>query len=96
MNLGQAVAVTAYELSRARLEASHAAVRDPGYAQPVGHQIESLVSLSIPALEKAGYMQHMPESTRAEKLRRMFLRWRMTAGDATHLAAFLRRAGGRS
>ena len=88
MNLGQAVAVTAYELSRRGLEDG---IREPGYAAPVGRQVEALVALADRALERADYMQHMPASTRSEKLRRMLLRWRMTRGDATLLAAYLRR-----
>ena len=89
MNLAQAVAAVAYELSRDFAGAS--GVREPEYAAPVSHQVERLVHLAEAALARVGYMQHMPASTRAEKLRRAFLRWRMTRGDATLMAAFLRR-----
>lgn len=89
MNLGQAVAVAAYELSRCGLKAS---AREPGYASPEGAQIEGLVSGSMKALQRVGYWQHMPDTVRAEKLRRAFLRWKLTKGDASLVNAYLRRA----
>jgi len=89
MNLGQAVAVAAYELARAGLAR---AVRDPGYAPPEGAQIEDLVRGSMEALRRVGYWQHMPDPVREEKLRRAFLRWRLTKGDASLVNAYLKRA----
>lgn len=88
MNLGQAVAVTAYELTRPGLRRE---VRDIDEPPPVSRQISLLVEASLAALERARYNQHMSESTRRDLLRRMYLRWRMTRGDAAFLQALFKR-----
>ena len=42
-------------------------------------------------MERVGYMKDLPKKVQAEKLRRKFLRWRMTKQDAAFLQAFFKR-----
>lgn len=93
MNLGQAAALVAYELAREGLERSE---RGPSEPPPVPQQIAGLVTAAVGAMEAARYNQHMPERTRRELLRRAFLRWNMSRGDAAFLQGLLRRLSPRA
>lgn len=88
MNLGQAVAVTAYELSRAKLESSAVEPEEPMLE---GRQVEELVDTGMRAMEKGKVNLHMSEATRRLKFRRGLMRWRMTRGDAAFMHGLLKR-----
>ncbi|HVE13222.1 MAG TPA: TrmH family RNA methyltransferase [Elusimicrobiota bacterium] len=88
MNLGQAVALVAYELARAGLPR---AVAENEELPPVPQQLENLLGAALGAMRRADYNQHMPEATRRELLRRMLNRWKLTRGDAAFLQGLLRR-----
>ncbi|MDE2290718.1 MAG: RNA methyltransferase, partial [Elusimicrobia bacterium] len=86
MNLGQAVAVTAYELARAGLERS---VREPDEPLLEGRQAEEFVETALRAMEKARVNLHLSPAQRRLKFRRGLMRWRLTRGDAAFLAGLL-------
>jgi len=92
MNLGQAVAVTAYELRRAGAET---AALPSVLPSPTMEQVEALIAGALRAFEPLGYMKDLPPAVRTEKLRRMLLRWKMARPDAALLQAFLKRVAGR-
>ena len=88
MNLGQAVAVTAYELARAALESS---VTEPDEPMLEGRQVDELVEVGMRAMEKGQVNMHMPEATRRLRFRRGVMRWRLSRGDAAFLQGLLKR-----
>jgi TrmH family RNA methyltransferase len=88
MNLGQAAALIAYELSKPGLERS-VTEPDDDETLPDGRQLDGLVETALRAMAKAGLNAHMTEPTRRQKLRRGFLRWRMDRGDAAWLRSLL-------
>lgn len=88
MNLGQAVAAVAYELARGGMPRKPLIKEEPG---PGAAQLEALLDAAGPALERAGVNRHMSSATRRAYLKRMMLRWKMTAGDASFLQGLLKR-----
>jgi tRNA/rRNA methyltransferase len=89
MNLSHAVAVVCYELSRGPSGAATSPASPVD--EPTMQQLEDLVSKGLVALERIGYMTDLPKKVQSEKLRRKFLRWRMTRQDAAFLQAFFKR-----
>ncbi len=79
MNLGQAVAVSLYELIRdpRAPEAKPKPVREA-----LGEQLERLTELLREALEDSGYVNPRTSSSTEQKLRRMIRRQALTARDA--------------
>jgi tRNA C32,U32 (ribose-2'-O)-methylase TrmJ len=92
MNLGQAVAVMAYELLRTGLDA---AVVEPDERLLEGRQIEVLTDAAMRAMEKAGVNGQMTDAVRRGTFRRGLLRWKMTRADASWLQGLLERLVGR-
>lgn len=88
MNLGQAVAVTAYGLLHSGLERS---VEEPDEELVDGRQLEGLVETAMRAMEKAKVNAHMKEGARRQKFRRGLLKWRMSRSDASWLRGLLDR-----
>ncbi|MBI3297125.1 MAG: RNA methyltransferase [Elusimicrobia bacterium] len=88
MNLGQAVALMAYELARASLESSASEPKEP---MMEGRQVEELVDTAMRAMAKGNVNMHMSERTRRLKFRRGLMRWRMTQGDAAFMHGLLKR-----
>lgn len=86
MNLGQAVAVTAYTLSRYKLEK---AVTRSDEALMEGRQAAGLTELALRAMEKTGYNGHLSAAQRRMKFRSGILRWSMTRADGKFLAGLL-------
>lgn len=91
MNLGQSVAAVAYELARGGMGRAVTESGSPGLA---GEQLEALLDAAAGALDAAKVNRHMSSATRRAYLKRMMLRWRMTAGDASFLQGLLRRLAG--
>lgn len=87
MNLGQAVAVTAYELVKLGLERS---VTEAVPKLPDGAQREGLVETAMRAMAKGRVNAHLSESARRQKVRRGLLRWRMDEADTAWLRGLLR------
>ncbi|MBI4349247.1 MAG: RNA methyltransferase [Elusimicrobia bacterium] len=88
MNLGQAAALVAYELSRPVLERS---VTSPGEAPAEGRHLEGLVDAAMRAMDKAGVNRHLAPGARRERFRRGLAGWRMTRADASWLRGLLER-----
>ncbi|MFA6093731.1 MAG: RNA methyltransferase [Elusimicrobiota bacterium] len=88
MNLGQAVAVTAYELSKPRLERSAQA---PDADLLEARQLDGLVETALLAMAKAGVNTHLGEASRRQKFRQGLMRWRMRKSDASWLRGLLAR-----
>lgn len=87
MNLGQAVAVTLYELVRAPA----AARRLPeAAARATEAELERVGQLLEQALEKAGYCDFEREKSGRDKLRRLLRRLSISSRDAAILAGMLR------
>lgn len=87
MNLGQAVAVTLYELIRS----PSAARRLPEAASRATEaELERLVQLLEQALEQAGYCDFEREKSGRDKLRRLLRRLSVSSRDAAILAGMLR------
>jgi tRNA/rRNA methyltransferase len=92
MNLSHAVAVTAYELARASKPSKpKAASIRPGAEPPTAEQLEDLLQKALAALARIDFMQDLPKNVQTEKLRRKFVRWRMSRSDAAFLQAFFKR-----
>lgn len=88
MNLAQAAAVIAYELSRSRAPARPLFPRRP---RPTVEQMEDLVGKGLAAMRRLDYMRNVPEPAKSERLRSMFLGWRLERRDAAWLQALLGR-----
>lgn len=88
MNLGQSVAAVAYELARGGMGREVTERREAG---PTAAQLESLLDAAAAALDAGKVNRHMSAGTRRAYLKRMMLRWRMTAGDASFLQGLLKR-----
>jgi tRNA/rRNA methyltransferase len=87
MNLGQAVALCLYELSRS----SAAAATRPEPIKPASAgESEQITLLLIEALERSGYVNPRTAGTTAEKVRRLVRRLRVTGRDAPVLMGMLR------
>jgi tRNA/rRNA methyltransferase len=90
MNLGQAVAVCAYELARAGLVPSRPPRLTVHLSDPAGAQsLDSLFDRAARVLEQVGYLK--PKSRRASllKLRRLMLDLELTNHDARVLGGIL-------
>ena len=88
MNLGQAVAVCLYELSRNDLDRSAAPPRSP---QPAtGVFIEQITQLLLDALERSGYVNPKTAGSAQDKTRRLVRRLDVSARDAPVLLGMLR------
>lgn len=88
MNLGQAAAVIAYELSRARLPTAPVS---PERRAPEAAQLELLADAFLAVMERTGAGRHMRAATRRAFLRRALRRWALTGGDAAFLQGLFRR-----
>lgn len=88
MNLGQSVAAVAYELARADMGRAVVERKEPG---PTAAQLEALLDAAAAALVEADVNRYMSAATRRAYLKRMMLRWKMTAGDASFLQGLLKR-----
>ena len=88
MNLGQAAAVIAYELSRT---ASGEAPRLPRLAAATAGQREDLVQWALRAMDRLGYMKDAPPASKAERARRALARMPLASEDAGFLRALLKR-----
>lgn len=86
MNLGQAVALTAFELAREGLERS---VAEPDVNSLDGAQLDRLVETVMTAMDQASMHRHMGEATRRRKIRESLTRWKMTRGDGSWLQQLL-------
>jgi TrmH family RNA methyltransferase len=89
MNLGQAVAVVVYELSRSRARLLAQSRNLPHYAD-----METLARLNAAlrdSLDLSGYIHPRSAASAEEKLRRMLLRFRLNAADAEVLLGMVRR-----
>ena len=92
MNLGQAVALAAYEFSKAGLETS---VREPDERLLEGRQVEGLVETAMDAMRRTGVNAHLGDAARRHRFRRGLLSWRMTRADASFLRGLLTRLMGK-
>ncbi len=90
MNLGQAAALVAYELSRASRPGR---VQAPGFSPAPAEQLEALVSEFLRAFAALDYMQGVPLKVQARRVRGAMLRLKPCRKDAGLLLAVLRRAG---
>jgi TrmH family RNA methyltransferase len=88
MNLGQAVAVCLYELSRADAAAF---VGQTGTARVAAGDEERITGLLLEALSGSGYVKAGAESATEEKARRMVRRMNLSAEDAEVWMGMLRK-----
>jgi tRNA/rRNA methyltransferase len=88
MNLGQAAAVIAYELSRLK---DAAAPRAPRLAAVTAGQREDLVQWALRAMDRLGYMKDAAPASKAERVRRALQRMPLLSEDAGFLRALLKR-----
>lgn len=88
MNLGQAAAVIAYELSR---RPAGEAPRAPHEPSPTAEQMEDLLRKALTAFDRLDYMRNTPESAKADRIRRMLRRWNLVRKDAALLQALFKR-----
>jgi tRNA/rRNA methyltransferase len=78
MNLGQAVAVSLYELARD----SHAGTRKPEPVKPaVAGEVERLTAMLLDALRASGYTNPRTASSTEAKVRRLVRRLNLPARD---------------
>jgi tRNA/rRNA methyltransferase len=88
INLGQAAALVAYELSRSGLTR---ALEAPALERPDGAQLRGLTAASLKAMKKTGVNRHLPEAERRRRVREGFSRWSMSRADAAWLRGLLER-----
>jgi TrmH family RNA methyltransferase len=86
MNLGQAVAVCLYELARSGRPAK---APEKIKAANAG-DLERVTTLLLETLRISGYLDSRPDASAEEKLRRMVLRLKLSAGDAEFWMGLLR------
>jgi TrmH family RNA methyltransferase len=89
MNLGQAVAVCLYELSRDDLDVAIAPPRR-GTEPATGEFIEQISQLLLEALEHSGYVNPKTAGSAQDKTRRLVRRLDVNARDAPVLLGMLR------
>ena len=86
MNLGQAVAVTLYELIR-----DPGVLPSPGHRNPVsGKDAEQLTVMLLDVLEASGYTNRIIATSTDRKVRQFIRRMSLTARDAPLLLGILR------
>ena len=88
MNLGQAVAVCLYELSRGTLDPPPAPPRAPKPAKAA--DTEQITRLLLDGLEKSGYVNPVTAASTETKVRRLVRRLDLSARDAPVLLGMLR------
>ena len=88
MNLGQAVAVCLYELSRGALEAAAKPARAPKPA--TAGETEQITHLLLHALAKSGYVNPVTSASTENKVRRLVRRLELGARDVPVLLGMLR------
>ena len=87
MNLGQAVAICLYELSRD----SHAPVNEPEkIKRATAEEVERVTGLLLEALSDSGYLKELTSVSMIEKTRRMLRRMDLSATDALMLQGMMR------
>jgi tRNA/rRNA methyltransferase len=87
MNLGQAVALCLYELARD----PKAAAMSPEKSRPAAAaEVEQITGLLLEALRRSGYVNAVTAESTEEKVRRLVVRLRISARDATVLPGMLR------
>lgn len=87
MNLGQAVAICLYELSRD----SKAAITEPAGAKPASaEEVERFTQYLLEALGESGYLKPLTSASMIEKTRRMIRRMKLSAADSILLQGMLR------
>ncbi len=87
MNLGQAVAVCLYELTR---DSAAAAAKPKKYKPAAAGELEQVASLLLESLERSGYVNPLTAASTAEKVRRLVFRLRFSAHDSPVLLGMLR------
>jgi tRNA/rRNA methyltransferase len=88
MNLGQAVAVCLYELSRGALDPAAIPARAP---KPVAAaDTEQITRLLIEVLERSGYINPVTDASAGNKVRRLMRRLNLNARDAPVVLGMLR------
>jgi TrmH family RNA methyltransferase len=88
MNLGQAVAVCLYELSRGALDAPSAPPRAPQPAKAA--DTEQITRLLLDVLGKSGYVNPVTAASTESKVRRLVRRLDLNARDAPVVLGMLR------
>jgi TrmH family RNA methyltransferase len=88
MNLGQAVAVSLYELSRNELDMPAAPVRAPKPA--AAEETEQITRLLFEVLERSGYVNPVTAASAQNKVRRLVRRLEVSARDAPVVLGMLR------
>jgi TrmH family RNA methyltransferase len=88
MNLGQAVAVCLYELSRGQLDTAPRTPREPKPA--TAGDTEQITNLLLDALRQSGYVNPVTSVSTENKVRRLVRRLDLTARDVPVLLGMLR------
>src|SRR6185437_11472902 len=88
MNLGQAVAVCLYELSRGELDAARAPARAPKPAN--AGETEQVTELLLDALGRSGYINPRTAASTKNKVRRLVRRLELNARDVPLVLGMLR------
>lgn len=91
MNLGQAVAICMYELSRSSTENLAPSPETAATSSATMETVDRISSTLLEALHKSGYVAPRGESTAEEKLRRMLLRFRLESSDAEVFLGMLKK-----
>jgi TrmH family RNA methyltransferase len=86
MNLGQAVAVCLYELSRESMSEEQA---EP-VKHAVGEELERVTQILLDVLERSGFVIRGNEVQGEERIRRLVRRMQLTSGDAEMWLGILR------
>lgn len=87
MNLGQAVAVTLYELARISSSAS----KDASTQAATSGDLERLTAQLLELLDRSGYVKPRTAAATEDKVRRMMRRLQLNSEDATTLLGMLRK-----
>ena len=87
MNLGQAVAVCLYELTR---DAKAGAARPERTRRATAGETEQVTTMLMDALERSGYVNPVTSASTEEKVRRLVRRMDLGARDAPVLMGMLR------
>ena len=88
MNLGQAVAICLYELSR---DSKAASAKEPAGGKPASaEEVERFTQYLLEALGESGYLKPLTSASMTEKTRRMIRRMKLSAADAALWQGMLR------